>query len=117
MNKRKVGGYYEEQAALFLEKQGLVIQERNFRCKMGEVDLIAKDGAAVVFVEVKYRFSEKAGTPLEAVDKKKQKIISRAALWYLTVHFHRVDLPCRFDVVGFVKEKPVGIKNAFDFCG
>lgn len=116
MNKRKLGGYYEEQAALFLEKQGLFIKERNYRCRLGEVDIIAKDGRCLVFVEVKYRFSAYAGSAWEAVDKNKQKIISKVAEQYLATHFHRLDIPCRFDVVGFEKDKPCWVKNAFDFC-
>lgn len=116
MNKRKVGGFYEEQAALFLESQGLFIKERNYRCRLGEVDLIARDGECLVFVEVKYRFSMKAGNAWEAVDKKKQKNISKVAAQYLAIHFHTLDIACRFDVVGFEKDKPFWIKNAFDFC-
>ena len=82
-SSKRTGLYYETQAAVFLEKQGYQILERNFRCPAGEIDLIAKEGGYLCFVEVKYRSERETGTPEEAVDAKKQKRISRAALYYL----------------------------------
>ena len=55
VNKRKVGTDYEKQAAEYLKKKGLKILEQNFYCRMGEIDIIAKDREYLVFVEVKYR--------------------------------------------------------------
>ena len=115
-NRRKTGTEYEQKTAEYLESLGWKILERNYRCRIGEIDLIALDGRTLVFVEVKYRFSMKAGNAWEAVDKKKQKIISKVAAQYLAIHFHTLDIACRFDVVGFEKDKPFWIKNAFDFC-
>ena len=54
-NKRRTGGCYEAAAAVYLEKQGLVILRKNYRCRSGEIDLIARDGRYLVFIEVKYR--------------------------------------------------------------
>ena len=53
INKRKTGSRYEDQAAAFLEKQGLLVIEKNFRCKSGEIDLIARDGKYLVFVSAR----------------------------------------------------------------
>ena len=114
-SSKRTGLYYETQAAVFLEKQGYQILERNFRCPAGEIDLIAKEGEYLCFVEVKYRSERETGTPEEAVDAKKQKRISRAALFYLMKQGLGDTTPCRFDVVGI---RPEGIrvtKNAFSF--
>ena len=114
-SSNRTGLYYETQAAVFLEKQGYQILERNFRCPAGEIDLIAKEGGYLCFVEVKYRSERETGTPEEAVDAKKQKRISRAALYYLMKQGLGDTTPCRFDVVGI---RPDGIrvtKNAFSF--
>jgi len=114
-SSKRTGLYYETQAAVFLEKQGYQILERNFRCPAGEIDLIAKEGGYLCFVEVKYRSERETGTPEEAVDAKKQKRISRAALYYLMKQGLGDTTPCRFDVVGI---RPDGIrvtKNAFSF--
>ena len=114
-SSKRTGLYYETQAAVFLEKQGYQILERNFRCPAGEIDLIAEEGGYLCFVEVKYRSERETGTPEEAVDAKKQKRISRAALFYLMKQGLGDTTPCRFDVVGI---RPEGIrvtKNAFSF--
>ena len=74
-NKRAVGSRYEEETAAFLQKNGYRILEKNFRDRRGEIDLIAKDGRTLVFVEVKYRKNVRNGYPEEAVDTRKQKKI------------------------------------------
>ena len=84
MNKRKTGQEQEVKAACFLKTQGYQILERNYRCKKGEIDLIAREGQYLVFVEVKYRSTNESGLPEEAVDLRKQRQISRVAAWYLT---------------------------------
>ena len=78
INKRKTGSRYEEQAAAFLEKQGLLVIEKNFRCKSGEIDLIARDGRYLVFVEVKYRSSGSNGYAAAAVDGEQIQWIKNA---------------------------------------
>lgn len=112
MNKRAVGAAYEEKAARHLEKLGYRILKRNYRCKCGEIDLIARQDDYLVFVEVKYRHDSHAGYGAEAVDWRKQQRIVRAARWYLAQN-RIVDQPCRFDVVSFLGEEVQVIKDAF----
>ena len=114
-NNRAVGGEYEVRAAAFLEQSGFVIAERNFRCRLGEIDLIARDGACLVFVEVKYRKSRDPLYPLAAVGAKKQRTISRVAAFYLLKTGLGYDVPCRFDIVAFSAGQLTHIRNAFDF--
>lgn len=114
-SSKRTGLYYEVQAAALLQEQGYEILEKNFRCPAGEIDLIAKDGEYLCFVEVKYRSEERAGRPEEAVDGKKQKRISRAALYYLMKQGFGDTTPCRFDVVGILDGDIRIIKNAFSF--
>lgn len=112
MNKRKIGAAYEQFAAEYLRGLGYEIMKANYRCPLGEIDLVARDGAYLVFVEVKYRKSLKAGSPFDAVDKRKQQTIRRVAQWYLTENgFY--DTPVRFDVAGILGEEITIIKNAF----
>ena len=115
INKRKTGSRYEEQAAAFLEKQGLLVIEKNFRCKSGEIDLIARDGRYLVFVEVKYRSSGGNGVAAAAVDIHKQKRISHAASFFL-IRYGYQEPPCRFDVVAIDGQQIQWIRNAFDYC-
>lgn len=114
-NKRELGTVYEELAANFLEKQGMIILERNFRCRSGEIDLIVKDNTVLVFVEVKYRFNQSAGNAADAVNIRKQRMISKTASFYLYRKVHSFDVPCRFDVIAFDGDQPVWIQNAFDY--
>lgn len=104
---------YEQAAGFYLEQQGYEIVEWNYRCPLGEIDLIAKEGAVLVFCEVKYRRNQGCGSAAEAVDRKKQKKIWRTALQYLTVHGIET-VPCRFDVVSIEDGKISVIKNAFE---
>ena len=104
-------------AACFLKTQGYQILERNYRCKKGEIDLIAREGQYLVFVEVKYRASGEFGNPLEAVSPGKQKRILRTALYYLTVKGYGENQACRFDVLGISPEGICLMKNAFEYRG
>lgn len=113
-NQRQIGAFYEEKAARFLESKGLFLVARNYRCPMGEVDLIARDGRFLVFVEVKYRKSQKAGGALPAVDARKRRTIAKVASHYLLTHGGRLDVSCRFDVIGFDGEALTWIPNAFE---
>ncbi|MCR5790699.1 MAG: YraN family protein [Lachnospiraceae bacterium] len=117
MNKRRVGGRYEEKAAAFLEQQGLQILFRNFRCRQGEIDLIAYDRAerTVVFVEVKYRKTSYAGMPAEAVTRAKQKTICRVADYYRSCYVTEDALSFRFDVVAILGEELSWYRNAFPY--
>lgn len=115
-NKRAIGRYYEQKAALYLEKRGVRILERNFRCRMGEVDLIGQDGKYLVFIEVKYRADTGAGSAAEAVGRKKQRIISRVADFYMLRNGKKQDTACRFDVMAFEGEEACWYRNAFEYC-
>lgn len=113
MNKRKIGASYEQAAARYLEEQGYRILEYNFRCRLGEIDLIAHDGKYLVFTEVKYRSDASRGHALEAVDARKQMTIRRVAQFYLMRRHLPEDTACRFDVVGITGKQISLIKNAF----
>ena len=114
MNKRSLGKAWEEQAAEFLKREGCEILERNFRGRRGEIDLIVRDGRYLVFVEVKYRKNADSGFPEEAVDYRKQRIISRVAQEYLLKRRLYESTPCRFDVVAICGDRVRHIKNAFE---
>lgn len=111
-NNRSVGTVYEQAAGYYLEQNGYELIEYNYRCRVGEIDIIAKDGDCYVFCEVKYRSGKQAGNPLEAVDQRKQKKIYWCALYY-TVQHGLEDVPCRFDVIGVEGTEITHIKNAF----
>ena len=97
-NKRASLGQWGEKIALdFCKKQGMKILETNFRCPAGEIDIIARCGRQIVFVEVKTRSSGVFGPPQEAVNKRKQQQIIRAAQWYLEQN--PLNLQPRFDVL------------------
>ena len=70
-NKRMAGSRYEQLAARYLEQKGMDVLELNYRCRTGEIDIIARDGGYLVFVEVKYRKTKRAGYALEAIDSRK----------------------------------------------
>ncbi len=113
-NKREIGTAYEKQAVLFLQRQGYDIVQTNFRCRCGEIDIIAKDREYFVFVEVKYRSDIQSGSPLEAVDNQKQRKIIQTAKYYLYSHGLGEEIPCRFDVIGICQNKITLIRNAFE---
>lgn len=116
MNKREVGSRYEELVVHYLIEHGYRILERNYRTKQGEIDIIAKDGKYLVFLEVKYRKNEKLGYPSEAVSYAKQRRISRVALGYMNHHRYSIyDTPVRFDVAAILDGELEYIKNAFDY--
>ncbi len=112
-NNRLSGARYEETAAEFLQRQGLYILEKNYRCRQGEIDLIAMDGRYLVFVEVKYRKDTAKGDPAEAVGFYKRQHIYRTAKYYLYSHRYGANVPCRFDVVSILGEEISWIQNAF----
>jgi len=115
--KADFGKRNEQLAAEFLRKHGYRILEKNYRCKTGEIDIIAKDNTTICFVEVKARNSQAFGLPQEAVGKHKQKQISIAALNYLSSK-KLFAKSARFDVVSILWEGnlPVFslIKDAFE---
>ena len=112
-NKRTTGSHYESVVAAFLQKQGYVILEQNFRCRSGEIDLIAKDGKYLVFIEVKFRSSNRAGSALEAIDSRKAYQVRKIAAIYLYQKQYSESTPIRFDAAGVDGESITYIKNAF----
>jgi len=97
-NKTKVGRQGEELAAAFLQKRGYRILERNFRLAYGEVDIIAKDGSFLVFVEVKLRQDDDYGSGEEAINKRKIAHIERVGEYYAALH-PQLPQTLRIDVV------------------
>ena len=91
------GAAAEELAAVFLEGRGLRIVERNYRCRFGEIDLVARSGTVLVFVEVRARQSEAFGGAAGSITAAKRRRLVAAARHYLAKH--RVSRACRFDVV------------------
>jgi putative endonuclease len=118
--RRETGRRGEEIAAAFLARSGFRLLERNFRCRAGEIDLVAVDGETVVFVEVRSRTGVGRGTPLESVAWRKQVQVGRVARHFLTLRrWH--ERPARFDVVGvrFDADPPAveHVRAAFDLIG
>lgn len=112
MKTLQQGQVAEREACEFLEKQGLKLIEKNYRCRTGEIDLIMQDKEALVFVEVRYRANNEFGSALDSVDHHKIKKLISAASHYVSKH--QPDLPMRFDVVGFdASLKPNWVANAF----
>jgi TIGR00252 family protein len=113
MNKRTVGAQTEERAARYLEKQGYALVARNYRCYCGEIDIVAEDGGAVVFIEVKYRRTAEYGTPEQAVDAHKQARIRRAAMCFLKEQGFSDDTAMRFDVIAMDEREIRLYRDAF----
>lgn len=111
MNKRQIGTFYENAACEYLKKQGVCILEQNYRCKIGEIDIIGRQGDCVIFVEVKYRKSEEFGAPLAVVDVNKQKTICKCAAVYCMRHPHVTQI--RYDVIGITDTQINWVQNAF----
>ena len=100
-SRKELGERGEEVACLYLKRKGIKVIERNWKCRSGEADIIARDGEDLVFVEVKSRASDANGLPEDAVTLKKRQRYERIALEYLFTH----NLPSarvRFDVIALV---------------
>lgn len=114
-----IGILAEDKAEKFLKASGYQILQRNYKTRLGEVDIIAKDKDTLCFVEVKCRLSDRFGSGLEAVSSLKQKQIAKAALSFLKEK-NLLDSRARFDVVSLDSsagaEKITLVKNAFDLA-
>jgi putative endonuclease len=115
--RRELGRRGEALAEAFLRARGYAIVGRNFRCRAGEIDLVALDGPVLVFVEVRSCRGDRAGTPLESVDARKRAQLARVARHFLAARgWH--DREARFDVVGirFDADPPAveHVRAAFD---
>jgi len=98
MDKGEFGRQGEKRAAKALRGRGYKILARNYRCRHGEIDIVAFENGEFVFVEVKSRSSEEKGTALEAVTPRKQRKLARVAQQFL-IERGLSERPCRFDVV------------------
>ncbi|MCR5403824.1 MAG: YraN family protein [Butyrivibrio sp.] len=119
MNKRTIGGNTESLACEYLRSQGASVISSNYRCRQGEVDIIARDGVYLCFVEVKYRNNYRFGEPQEAVDLKKRRHICKVSEFYLYSKCKSFDIPVRYDVIAISRKNDVftfkWIKNAFEY--
>lgn len=117
-NKQLIGKNGETIACEFLKNNNYIILERNFRCRQGEIDIIAKDNSTceLVFLEVKTRTNFKYGKPAESVNKLKKQHIYRAIEYYIYLN-NIIKLPIRIDVIEInindKKYKLNHIKQAF----
>lgn len=111
MNNIKKGKYGEEIAEKILTKEGFCIVEKNFYCKYGEIDIIAKKENLLIFVEVKYRENMNYGYAQESVNKKKQIKLYKSAFFY--INKKNLDCDYRFDIVAVTKNNFEWIKNGF----
>lgn len=117
MNKRTVGSLKESLAADFLVRNGLVVKETNYRFhKLGEIDIVALDGKYLVFIEVKYRKTAKAGTAAMAVDYRKIRQICKISDAYRKCHGISTSYPVRYDVIAIDGSNINWIKNAFTYA-
>ena len=113
MNRRRIGSEGEALARELLAGEGARILEANYRRPTGEIDIIARQGRTLLFVEVKRRSSTRFGRPAEAVDREKQTHILRTALLYMQEK-GMMDAPARFDVIEVLPDGIRHIENAFD---
>jgi len=107
--RRATGIRGEEEAARFLARCGYAILDKNVRTRAGEIDLVAKEGKTLVFVEVKTRRDLAGDPPQAAVNTRKQNRLGKLALGYLKLRRLR-EMPCRFDVVAVIVNEEGGVK-------
>ena len=106
------GAAAEHHAAQLLISAGYQIVERNFRCKAGELDIVARDGDVLVFVEVRSRSDDEHGSAVEMIRRTKQRRVARVATYYLATVEPVFD-ECRFDIVAITAGEPILLKDAF----
>jgi putative endonuclease len=113
MERQRIGQGAEDAAVAFLESHGLSILLRNYRGKVGELDIVARDGPTLVIVEVRQRSNDRFGGAAASVDARKQAKIRRAAA--LLIHQRRelAAFPVRFDVIAIGRKGLEWIKHAF----
>ena len=115
--KKEIGQRGEEMAVSFLKGLNYQILERNYRCKLGEVDIIARDNDTLVFIEVRTRSSLDFGLPQESINRRKRHQISKVALEFM-LRKKMKNIPARFVVFAITlepgKEKVDHIKDAFE---
>ncbi len=111
---RRRGEQAELDACRYLQERGLILYDRNYHCRGGEIDLIMVDDATLVFVEVRYRSSSRFGSGAESVNPRKQRRLINAAAHYLQSHPQQARRPARFDVIFMEAPQQIHwIKDAF----
>ena len=111
MDKRIVGGLYEQRAMNYLLKNEFCIIDTNYRCRLGEIDIIAIKDEILRFIEVKYRKNNSFGEPYEAVTKSKQRKIIKTARWYLNLNAKYQNSLCSFDVISITDSEILYLEN------
>lgn len=115
--RQKQGNEAEERACRHLRAAGVIVLERNLRCKSGEIDLIVFDHGTLAFVEVRYRASDSHGGAAASVNRQKRQRLIRAARYFLPAitrrHFSGRMPPCRFDVVTLDSRGTIWLRQAF----
>jgi len=109
---RTAGQGGETRATALLTREGYTIVERNYRCSLGELDIVARDGDVLAFVEVRSRADSEHGHAAEAVDTRKQAQVARVAMHYIGLRNPRFD-ESRFDVVAITGDAIELIKDAW----
>ncbi len=109
--KQLLGRHGERKACAYLKKQGYRILGTNFRCKAGEVDIIAADHETLVFVEVKTRSSDQFGTPQEAVTAAKLRTLRQVAHYYLRETDAPNNMPVRYDILALTIDQNARVSN------
>ncbi|MFZ5645680.1 MAG: YraN family protein [Bacillota bacterium] len=106
MTKERItlGRVGEEAAASYLKKNGLRIIKRNYRCKLGELDIVAMDGPCLVFIEVRTKAGNTYGLPQESLNEKKKHKLRQLAVYY-TLCSNITDIPQRFDVIAVTTDR------------
>jgi putative endonuclease len=99
-----IGQQAEDSALKFLQTKGMRLIARNYRCKLGEIDLVMQHDGALVFVEVRYRQQSNFGDGAESVDFRKQQKIIKSAEHFLQQHRQYSQSPCRIDVISISKQ-------------
>ena len=112
MNAYRVGFLYELRAARLVRQRGYRVLARRYRAGDGEIDLIARDGDEIVFIEVKARPDQPLGSGIDAVDADKRRRVRRAAQIYRERN-GLTDTPCRFDILEFTRAGVYYMENAF----
>lgn len=113
LNTRKIGGIHEEKCVQYLKNNAFQIVQQNYRCKIGEIDIIAIKENTLRFIEVKYRKNDLYGTPLEAINIRKQKKLIRTATWFLNENRQYENMQCSFDVIAVTDNNIKYIFNSF----
>lgn len=121
MDRQRIGKEAEQAALQYLQRQGLLLIQQNYLCRLGEIDLIMQDQQQLVFIEVRKRSHRAWGGAVASVDYHKQQRLIKTANLFLSQHRQHRDKTCRFDVIAFESDScissgdscPIWYKDAF----